>query len=122
MKDAVIYEGGGGTGLTAFINDAAKTDGNETSALNILNFSPVIHPVLKIVEGNPNRVFLQGKIDVRSFQLTLIPKAEWKIIFKPKLDETKMPKITVTKKKEWVEYPNGHIETDTQTVDSRYIK
>ncbi|MBS9423826.1 hypothetical protein [Photorhabdus caribbeanensis] len=121
-KDAVIYEGGGGTGLTAFINNAAQTDGDETSASNILNFSPVIHPVLKIVEGYPNRIFLQGEVDVRSFRLTLVPKAEWKIIFKPKLDETKIPKITVTKKKEWVEYPDGSIKTDTQQVNFRYIK
>ncbi|MCC8457850.1 MULTISPECIES: hypothetical protein [Photorhabdus] len=121
-KDAVIYEGGGGTGLTAFINNAAQTDGDETSASNILNFSPVIHPILKIVEGYPNRIFLQGEVDVRSFRLTLVPKAEWKIIFKPKLDETKIPKITVTKKKEWVEYPDGSIKTDTQQVNFRYIK
>ncbi|PQQ28301.1 hypothetical protein C6H64_14650 [Photorhabdus luminescens] len=121
-KDAVIYEGGGGTGLTAFINNAAQTDGDEISASNILNFSPVIHPILKIVEGYPNRIFLQGEVDVRSFRLTLVPKAEWKIIFKPKLDETKIPKITVTKKKEWVEYPDGSIKTDTQQVNFRYIK
>ncbi|KGM29969.1 hypothetical protein KS18_03665 [Photorhabdus luminescens] len=108
--------------MTAFINNAAQTDGDETSASNILNFSPVIHPVLKIVEGYPNRIFLQGEVDVRSFRLTLVPKAEWKIIFKPKLDETKIPKITVTKKKEWVEYPDGSIKTDTQQVNFRYIK
>ncbi|WP_434524997.1 hypothetical protein [Photorhabdus asymbiotica] len=122
MKDVVIYEGGGGTGLTAFINDAVQTNLSETAALNTIDYSPTIYPVLKMVEKFPKRIFLQGELRVRPFRLTLIPGAEWKITFKPKLDETKMPKITVTKEKEWVEYPNGHIETKTQMVDTRYIK
>ncbi|MCT8350107.1 hypothetical protein LGZ99_23655 [Photorhabdus temperata] len=122
MKDVVIYEGGGGTGLTAFINDAARTNLSETAALDTINYSPIIYPVLKMVEKHPNRIFLQGEVRMRPFRLTLVPGAEWKITFKPKLDETKMPKITVTKEKEWVEYPNGHIETNTQEVDYRYIK
>ncbi|KMW71005.1 hypothetical protein TI10_23125 [Photorhabdus luminescens subsp. luminescens] len=122
VKDAVQEEGAEGTGLTAFINDAVRTNLNETEALNIINYSPIIYPVLKMVERRPKRIFLQGQVAQRFFRLKLTPGAEWKITYKPKLDETKMPKITVTKKKEWVEYPNGHIETDTQTVDSRYIK
>ncbi|TDB47497.1 hypothetical protein [Photorhabdus khanii] len=122
MKD-VVNEGGDGTGLTAFINDAAKTDGNETAALNILDFNPVIYPILEMVEGLPKRLFLRAEVGTRFFRLTLTPGAEWKIIFKPKLDETKIPKITVTNGKgEWVEYPDGRIETGTQTVDFRYIK
>ncbi|OCQ53012.1 hypothetical protein Ppb6_01758 [Photorhabdus australis subsp. thailandensis] len=122
MKNAVPYVG---TGLTAFINDAERTrysEASETKALNIIDFSPAIYPVLKVVEGRPNRIFLQGVVDSFPFRLKLTPGAEWKIIFKPKLDETKMPKITVTREKEWVEYPNGHIETKTQMVDTRYIK
>ncbi|TDB54244.1 hypothetical protein [Photorhabdus khanii] len=123
MKNAVPYVG---TGLTAFINDAAGGNYSETSkthALNTINFSPVIYPVLKVVEGRPNRIFLQGVVDSFPFRLKLTPGAEWKIIFKPKLDETKMPKVTVTDGKgEWVEYPNGHIETGTQDVEYRYIK
>ncbi|WP_350304321.1 hypothetical protein [Photorhabdus viridis] len=122
MKDVVIYEGGGGTGLTAFINDAIQTNLSETAASNTINYSPIIYPVLKRVEKRPNRIFLQGELRMRPFRLTLVPEAEWKITFKPKLDETKMPKITVTKEKEWVEYPNGHIETNTQEVGYRYIK
>ncbi|OCQ50663.1 hypothetical protein Ppb6_04152 [Photorhabdus australis subsp. thailandensis] len=59
---------------------------------------------------------------MRSFRLKLIPEAEWKIIFKPKLDETKMAKVTVTKGKgEWVEYPGGKIVTGTQIVDFRHM-
>ncbi|ETS29565.1 hypothetical protein BB987_14550 [Photorhabdus temperata] len=122
MKDVVIYEGGGGTGLTAFINDAIQTNLSETAASNTIHYSPIIYPVLKMVEKHPNRIFLQGEVRMRPFRLTLVPGAEWKITFKPKLDETKMPKITVTKEKEWVEYPNGHIETNTQEIDYRYIK
>ncbi|NRN28426.1 hypothetical protein [Photorhabdus heterorhabditis] len=122
MKGAVVYEGGGGMGLAAFINDAVQTNLSEIEALNTIDFSPVIYPVLKRVEGRPNRIFLQGKVDTYPFRLKLTPGAEWKITFKPKLDETKMPKITVTREKEWVEYPNGHIETKTQMVDTRYIK
>ncbi|ERT10142.1 hypothetical protein LGZ99_22725 [Photorhabdus temperata] len=123
VKDAIPY---GGTGLTAFINDAARTnysEASETRALNTIDFSPTIYPVLKVVEGRPNRIFLQGIVDSYPFRLKLTPGAEWKITFKPKLDETKMPKVTVTDGKgEWVEYPDGHIETDTQMVDTRYIK
>ncbi|NHB88385.1 hypothetical protein [Photorhabdus tasmaniensis] len=122
MKDVVIYEGGGGTGLTAFINDAERTNLSETAASNTINYSPIIYPVLKMVEKHPNRIFLQGEVRMRPFRLTLVPGKEWKITFKPKLDETKIPKITVTREKEWVEYPNGHIETQTQEVDYRYIK
>nr|WP_036769622.1 hypothetical protein [Photorhabdus australis] len=33
------------------------------------------------------------------------------------LDETKMPKITITKGKEWVEYPNGRIDLNRQSID-----
>ncbi|CAQ82812.1 hypothetical protein [Photorhabdus asymbiotica] len=122
VKDAVPYSG---TGLTAFINDAAReqySEASETRAVNTIDYSPVIYPVLKMVEGRPNRISLQGVVDSFPFRLQLIPGAEWKITFKPKLDETKMPKVIVTKEKELVEYPNGHIETDTQMVDIRYIK
>ncbi len=122
VKDAVIYEGGGGTGLTAFINDAIQINLSETKVLNTLEYSPIIYPVLAMTEGFPKSIFLQGEVGMRSFRLMLTPRAEWKITFKPKLDETKMPKVTVTKKGEWVEYPDGHIETDTQMVDTRYIK
>ncbi|NHB91019.1 hypothetical protein [Photorhabdus cinerea] len=117
MKDVVIYEGGGGTGLTAFINDAVQTNLSETAALNTINYSPTIYPVLKMVEKFPKRIFLQGELRMRPFRLTLVPGAEWKITFKPKLDETKMPKITVTKEKEWVEYPNGRIDLNRQSID-----
>ncbi|MGS0629778.1 MULTISPECIES: hypothetical protein [Photorhabdus] len=118
VKNAVPYVG---TGLTAFINDAARTnysEASETQALNIIDFSPVIYPVLKVVEGRPNRIFLQGVVDSFPFRLKLTPGAEWKITFKPKLDETKMPKITVTDGKgEWVEYPNGRIDLNRQSID-----
>ncbi len=121
VKDAIPY---GGTGLTAFINDAVQTNLSETAASNTIDFSPVIYPVLKVVEKRPKRISLQGEVSkMRSFRLTLTPGAEWKIIFKPKLDETKIPKITITNEKgEWVEYPDGQIEIGTQTVDFRYIK
>ncbi|KGM28856.1 hypothetical protein KS18_07475 [Photorhabdus luminescens] len=122
MKD-VVNEGGNGTGLTAFINYATQTSLSRAAVLNTLDFRPVIYPILEIVEGFPKRLFLRGEVGTRFFQLKLTPGAEWKIIFKPKLDETKIPKITITNGKgEWVEYPDGHIETDTQTVDFRYIK
>ncbi|MGV7959933.1 hypothetical protein QPK13_02105 [Photorhabdus tasmaniensis] len=118
MKNAEPYVG---TGLTAFINDAARTnysEASETRALNTIDFSPTIYPVLKVVEGRPNRIFLQGIVDSYPFRLKLIPGAEWKITFKPKLDETKMPKITVTDGKgEWVEYPNGRIDLNRQSID-----
>ncbi|OWO79835.1 hypothetical protein B5C26_20245 [Photorhabdus luminescens] len=118
-KDAVPYSG---TGLTAFINDAVQTNISEIAALNTIDFSPIIYPVLNVVEGYPNSISLQGKMDSFPFRLKLIPGAEWKITFKPKLDETKMPKVIVTRKGEWVEYPGGHIEINTQMVDTRYIK
>ncbi|MBS9425423.1 hypothetical protein, partial [Photorhabdus caribbeanensis] len=108
MKGAEPYFG---TGLVAFINDAARTnysEASETRALNTINFSPVIYPVLNMVEGYPNSISLQGNVDSFPFRLKLMPGAEWKITFKPKLDETKMPKVIVTKKGEWVEYPGGH--------------
>ncbi|MGV7961042.1 hypothetical protein QPK13_07985 [Photorhabdus tasmaniensis] len=120
VKDAIPY---GGTGLTAFINDAVQTNLSETAALNIIDFSPVIYPVLKIVEGSPKRISLQGEVSkMRSFRLTLTPGEEWKITFKPKLDETKMAKVTVTNGRgEWVEYPGGKIDNGTQEVDFRYM-
>ncbi|MCW7548986.1 MULTISPECIES: hypothetical protein [Photorhabdus] len=123
VKDAVQEEGAEGTGLTAFINDAVQTNISEIAALNTIDFSPVIYPVLKMVEGRPNRIFLQGEVlKMRPFRLTLTPGAKWKIIFKPKLDETKMAKVTVTHGKgEWVEYPGGKIDNGTQEVDFRFI-
>ncbi|OCQ53810.1 hypothetical protein Ppb6_01036 [Photorhabdus australis subsp. thailandensis] len=114
VKDAVPYAG---TGLTAFINDAARTNLSETEALNTINYSPVIYPVLELSVNFPKSIFLQGEVGMRPFRLTLIPGAEWKIIYKPKLDETKMPKITITKGKEWVEYPNGRIDLNRQSID-----
>ncbi|MGV8004377.1 hypothetical protein QPK14_20515 [Photorhabdus temperata subsp. temperata] len=122
VKDAV-NEGGDGTGLTAFINNAAKTDDKETVTLNTLDYRPVIYPILEMSEGFPKRLFVRGEVGTRFFQLRLTPGAEWRIIYKPRLDETKIPKITITNGKgEWVEYPDGRIETGTQTVDFRYIK
>ncbi|ETS33661.1 hypothetical protein BB987_14950 [Photorhabdus temperata] len=120
VKDAIPYSG---TGLTAFINDAVQTNISEIAALNTIDFSPVIYPVLDLVEGFPKRIFLQGEVSkMRSFRLTLTPGAEWKITFKPKLDETKMAKVTVTNGEgEWVEYPGGKIDNGTQEVDFRYM-
>ncbi|KAA1187329.1 hypothetical protein [Photorhabdus heterorhabditis] len=119
VKDAVPY---GGTGLTAFIDDAAQTNISEIAALNTIDFSPVIYPVLEISEQFPKGIFLQGQVDMYPFRLKLTPGAEWKITYKPKLDETKMPKITITKGKEWVEYPDGRIDLNRQTIDYWKIK
>ncbi|NHB62399.1 hypothetical protein [Photorhabdus sp. RW14-46] len=122
MKD-VVNKGGNGTGLTAFINDATQTSLSKTAVLNTLDFRPVIYPILEIVEGFPKRLFLRGEVGTRFFQLKLTPGAEWKIIFKPKLDETKIPKITITNGKgEWVEYPDGRIDLHRQTIDYWKIK
>ncbi|WP_434525020.1 hypothetical protein [Photorhabdus asymbiotica] len=119
VKDAEPY---GGTGFTAFINDAAQTNISETPALNTIDFSPTIYPVLEMVEKLPKRVSLQGEVSkTHSFRLKLMPGAEWKIVFKPKLDETKMAKVTVTNGSEWVEYPGGKIDKGTRIVDFRYM-
>ncbi|WP_250151170.1 hypothetical protein [Photorhabdus akhurstii] len=120
VKDAVPY---GGTGLIAFINDAVQTNISEMPASNTIDFSPVIYPVLEIVEGFPKTVSLQGEVlKMRPFRLMLTPGTKWKIIFKPKLDETKMAKVTVTNGKgEWVEYPGGKIDKGTQLVDFRFM-
>ncbi|RAW93595.1 hypothetical protein [Photorhabdus laumondii] len=119
VKDAVPYTG---TGLTAFINDAVQTNISETAALNTINFSPIIYPVLEMVEGFPKSVYLQGEVSkMRSFRLKLTPGMEWKITFKPKLDETKMAKVTVTNGKEWVEYPGGKIDYGDREVDFRFM-
>ncbi|MCW7548984.1 hypothetical protein OO184_13830 [Photorhabdus sp. APURE] len=120
IKDAVPY---GGTGLIAFINDAARTNISEIPASNTINFSPIIYPVLEMVEGFPKSVSLQGEVSMYPFRLKLTPGVKWKITYKPKLDETKMPKITVTKGRgEWVEYPNGRIDLHRQTIDYWKIK
>ncbi|QXF32615.1 hypothetical protein CE143_05100 [Photorhabdus luminescens] len=123
VKDAVPYSG---TGLTAFINDAERenySEASETRALNTIDYRPVIYPVLDLTEGFPKRIYLQGVVSSFPFRLKLIPGAEWKIIFKPKLDETKMPKITVTNGRgEWVEYPDGRIDLHRQTIDYWKIK
>ncbi|MCW7550308.1 hypothetical protein OO184_20840 [Photorhabdus sp. APURE] len=119
-KDAVPY---GGAGLIAFINDAVQTNISEIAASNTIDFSPVIYPVLEIVEGFPKSVSLQGEVKMYPFRLKLTPGAKWKITYKPKLDETKMPKITVTNGRgEWVEYPNGRIDLHRQTIDYWKIK
>ncbi|MGV7959927.1 hypothetical protein QPK13_02025 [Photorhabdus tasmaniensis] len=118
VKDAVIYEGGRGTGLTAFINDAIRINLSETKVLNTLEYSPIIYPVLAMSERFPKSIFLQGEVRMRPFRLTLVSGTEWKIIFKPKLDETKIPKVTVTNGKgEWVEYPDGRIDLNRQSID-----
>ncbi|RAW93596.1 hypothetical protein [Photorhabdus laumondii] len=120
VKDAVPY---GGTGLIAFINDAVQTNISEIPASNTINFSPVIYPVLEMAEGFPKSVSLQGEVSMYPFRLKLTPEVKWKITYKPKLDETKMPKITITNGKgEWVEYPNGRIDLRRQTIDYWKIK
>ncbi|OWO79839.1 hypothetical protein B5C26_20265 [Photorhabdus luminescens] len=120
VKDAIPYSA---TGLIASINDTVQMNISKIATLNTIDFSPAIYPVLKVVEGRPNRIFLQGEVlKMRPFQLTLTPGAKWKIIFKPKLDETKMAKVTVTNGKgEWVEYPGGKIDNGTQEVDFRFM-
>ncbi|MBS9439103.1 hypothetical protein EAE91_18765 [Photorhabdus noenieputensis] len=119
VKDAIPYSA---TGLIAFINDAARTNISEIPASNTIDFNPVIYPILKVVEDRPNRIFLQGEVGMYPFRLKLTPGAKWKIIFKPKLDETKMAKVTVTNGKgEWVEYSNGKIDKGTQLVDFRFM-
>ncbi|ETS30944.1 hypothetical protein BB987_20815 [Photorhabdus temperata] len=74
-----------------------------------------------MVEGLPKLLFLRGEVGTRFFRLKLSPGAEWKITFKPNLDETKIPKVTVTKQGEWVEYRGGKIDNGTQEVDFRYM-
>ncbi|MCW7760302.1 hypothetical protein [Photorhabdus luminescens] len=124
VKDAIPYSG---TGLTAFINDAERenySEASETRALNTIDYRPVIYPVLKMVEGRPNRVSLQNVVDSFPFRLKLIPGAEWKITFKPKLDETKMPKIIIPPGEEpsRVEYPDGRIDLNRDSIDYWKIK
>ncbi|WP_036773933.1 hypothetical protein [Photorhabdus australis] len=121
MKNAIPYAG---TGLTAFINDAAQTNISEIAALNTIDFRPVIYPVLKVVDGRPNRIFLQGMVDTYPFRLKLTPGTEWKITYKPKLDETKMPKIIIPPGKEpsRVEYPDGRVDLDRDSIDYWKIK
>ncbi|TNH41712.1 hypothetical protein [Photorhabdus luminescens] len=124
VKDAIPYAG---TGLTAFINDAERenySEASETRALNTIDYRPVIYPVLKMVEGRPNRVSLQNVVDSFPFRLKLTPRAEWKITFKPKLDETKMPKIIIPPGEEpsRVEYPDGRIDLNRDSIDYWKIK
>ncbi len=109
VKDAVPY---GGTGLIAFINDAARTNISEIPASNTINFSPIIYPILEMIDGFPKRISLLGESEMRPFRLMLTPGAEWKIIYKPKLDETKMPKVIIPPGKEpaRIEYPDGSID------------
>ncbi|ERT10460.1 hypothetical protein O185_24655, partial [Photorhabdus temperata J3] len=90
-----------------------------------INYSPIIYPVLKMVEKHPNRIFLQGEVRMRPFRLTLVPGAEWKITFKPKLDETKMPKIIIpgrNKGPNQVEYPDGRVDLNRDSIDYWKIK
>ncbi|KER01673.1 hypothetical protein QPK14_11985 [Photorhabdus temperata subsp. temperata] len=124
VKDAVIYEGGGGTGLTAFINDATQTNISENEELNILDYHPAIYPVLEISDRFPKSIFLQGESGMRPFRFRLTPGAEWKIIYKPKLDETKMPKIIIPPGKEpsRVEYPDGRVDLNRDSIDYWKIK
>ncbi|MCA6222055.1 hypothetical protein KZ793_16360 [Photorhabdus sp. UCH-936] len=121
MKDAVPYAG---TGLTAFINDAARTNISEISASNTIDFNPVIYPVLEMVEGFPKSISLQGKVKLYPFRLKLTPGAKWKIIFKPKLDETKMPKVIIPPGKEpaRIEYPDGSIDWNNDQIEYWKIK
>ncbi|MCT8349231.1 hypothetical protein LGZ99_19060 [Photorhabdus temperata] len=124
VKDAVQEEGSEGTGLTVFINDAAQTYLSETKAINTIDYRPVIYPILKIVYGRPNRIFLRGEGGMRPFRLKLTPGSEWKIIYKPKLDETKMPKIIIPPGKEpsRVEYPDGRVDLNRDSIDYWKIK
>ncbi|MBS9439105.1 hypothetical protein EAE91_18775 [Photorhabdus noenieputensis] len=124
VKDAVQEEGAEGTGLTVFINDSTQTYLSETKALNNIDYRPVVYPILKIVYGCPNRVFLQGEVGMRPFRLRLTPGAEWKITYKPKLDETKMPKIIIPpgKAPSRVEYPDGRVDLNRDSIDYWKIK
>ncbi|MBS9423697.1 MULTISPECIES: hypothetical protein [Photorhabdus] len=124
VKDAVQDEGAEGTGLTAFINDAVRTYLNETATLNVIDYHPVIYPVLEIVNKFPKRIYLRGEKAMRPFRFMLTPGAEWKITYKPKLDETKMPKIIIPPGKEpsRVEYPDGRVDLDRDSIDYWKIK
>ncbi|NRN30200.1 hypothetical protein [Photorhabdus heterorhabditis] len=124
VKDATQNPGAEGTGLIAFINDAAQTNISEIAALNTIDFRPVIYPILDVVDGFPKRIFLQGKVGMYPFRFRLTPGAEWKIIYKPKLDETKMPKIIIPPGKEpsRVEYPDGRVDLNRDSIDYWKIK
>ncbi|MCW7546977.1 hypothetical protein V2H77_20005 [Photorhabdus sp. P32] len=121
VKDAKPY---GGTGLTAFINDATQTYLNETATLNTIDYRPVIYPVLEMIDGFPKRISLLGEGEMRPFRLMLTPGAEWKIIYKPKLNETKMPKVIIPPGKEpaRIEYPDGSIDWNNDRIEYWKIK
>ncbi|WP_445493625.1 hypothetical protein [Photorhabdus sp. SF281] len=124
VKDAVQDEGAEGTGLTAFINDAAQTYLDETATINTIDYHPVIYPVLEMVNKFPKRLYLLGEKPMRPFRLMLTPGAEWKIIYKPKLDETKMPKVIIPpgKAPARVEYPDGSIDWNNDRIEYWKIK
>ncbi|WP_153043419.1 hypothetical protein [Xenorhabdus innexi] len=116
MKEAIPYTG---TGIKAFINDARKPE-NMREMINVINYQPIIYPFLRKDNNEPNKIGLYGKSEgLTYFGLRLIDGNEWKITYKPFLDETKMPKIIIPAGEEpaRVEYPDGKIDVDRDSID-----
>ncbi|MDE9429119.1 hypothetical protein [Xenorhabdus bovienii] len=117
IKEAVSYKG---TGIQAVINDAEQTQYGMIDAFNTINYHPVIYPFLRKDYDTPNQIGLYGEDGgVTYYWLRLIDGNEWKITYKPILDETKMPKIIVPggKKRARVEYPDGKVDLNRDSID-----
>ncbi|WP_338804367.1 hypothetical protein WDV76_02315 [Xenorhabdus griffiniae] len=117
MKDAVSYDG---TGIYVSINNTEETQYGMRKALNIIEYHPTIYPFLRKHHANPDKVGLYGeKGGMTPFWLRLTDGNEWKIIYQPTLDETKMPKIIIPKGEEpsRVEYPDGKIDLNRDSID-----
>ncbi|MDE9438042.1 hypothetical protein KKI95_19600 [Xenorhabdus bovienii] len=116
MKRAIPYTG---TGIKAFINGAKKPESMK-EMLNTIDYRPTIYPFLRKDYDVPNQIGLYGKSGgLTYFGLRLIDGNEWKITYKPILDETKMPKIIIPagNKPSRVEYPDGKVDLDRDSID-----
>ncbi|PHM69125.1 hypothetical protein Xkoz_03515 [Xenorhabdus kozodoii] len=117
IKDAIPYDG---TGIYVDINNAEKIQYSMKKALDIIEYRPTIYPFLRKHHANPDKIGLYGeKGGMTPFWLRLTERNEWKIIYNPILDETKMPKIIIPggNKPSRVEYPDGKVDLNSDSID-----
>ncbi|WP_340620287.1 hypothetical protein [Xenorhabdus siamensis] len=116
-KGAISYDG---TGIYTTINDVEKKQSSIKKELNIIDYKPKIYPFLRKHYANTDKIGLYGESGgMTTFRLNLTEDNEWKIIYKPILDETKMPKIIIPAGNEpsRVEYPDGKVDLDRDSID-----
>jgi hypothetical protein len=100
--------------LNIHINDEENNKKNNYS--DTIEYTSQIYSVYKEIHDEYTRVFFISPYGEGEPSIWLKKDKNGYIYYNPKLDESKITKVFVSKENSWVKYPNGEIEYGTDSV------